>query len=98
MRSARPVRFAAGEGPRLDPLADGQALKRLAGEVDQNMLAPIYETVALVKAKLDARDRIAGFLRRPLDGRELHGGRAGHARSGTGAAVRLSGAGSVCRR
>jgi uroporphyrinogen decarboxylase len=59
------VRFAAGEGPRLEPLADGQALKRLAGEVDQNMLAPIYETVALVKAKLDGGTALLGFCGAP---------------------------------
>ncbi len=59
------VRFAAGEGPRLEPLANGQALKRLAGEVDQNMLAPIYETVALVKAKLDGGTALLGFCGAP---------------------------------
>jgi uroporphyrinogen decarboxylase len=59
------VRFAAGEGPRLEPLADGQALKRLSGEVDQNMLAPIYETVALVKAKLDGGTALLGFCGAP---------------------------------
>src|SRR6202140_3505928 len=31
----QPVRFAAGEGPRLEPLPNGEALKRLASEVDQ---------------------------------------------------------------
>jgi uroporphyrinogen decarboxylase len=59
------VRFAAGEGPRLEPLADGQALKRLAGEVDQNVLAPIYETVRLVKAKLDRGTALLGFCGAP---------------------------------
>jgi uroporphyrinogen decarboxylase len=59
------VRFAAGEGPRLEPLADGQALKRLAGAVDQNVLAPIYETVALVKAKLDGGTALLGFCGAP---------------------------------
>jgi uroporphyrinogen decarboxylase len=59
------VRFAAGEGPRLEPLADGQALKRLAGEVDQRVLAPIYETVRLVKAKLDGGTALLGFCGAP---------------------------------
>src|SRR5438309_6034382 len=54
------VRFAAGEGPRLEPLAGGEAVKRLAGEVDQNVLAPIYETVQLVRAKLDAGTALLG--------------------------------------
>ncbi len=59
------VRFAAGEGPRLEPLANGQALKRLAGAVDQSVLAPIYETVALVKAKLDPKVALLGFCGAP---------------------------------
>ena len=59
------VRFAAGEGPRLEPLADGQALKRLAGEVDQKVLAPIYETVRLVKAKLDGSTALLGICGAP---------------------------------
>ena len=59
------VRFAAGEGPRLEPLAGGEAVKRLAGEVDQNVLAPIYETVRLVKARLDAGTALLGFCGAP---------------------------------
>jgi uroporphyrinogen decarboxylase len=61
----QPVRFAAGEGPRLDPLADGEAVKRLAGVVDQDVLGPIYETVRLVKAKLDAGTALLGFCGAP---------------------------------
>jgi uroporphyrinogen decarboxylase len=59
------VRFAAGEGPRLEPLADGEAVKRLRGEIDQNVLGPIYETVRLVKAKLDAGTAMLGFCGAP---------------------------------
>jgi uroporphyrinogen decarboxylase len=59
------VRFAAGEGPRLEPLADGEAVKRLAGEVDQKVLAPVYETVRLVRAKLDAGTALLGFCGAP---------------------------------
>jgi uroporphyrinogen decarboxylase len=61
----QPVRFAAGEGPRLTPLADAQAIKRLAGVADQNVLGPIYETVRLVKAKLDAGTALLGFCGAP---------------------------------
>src|SRR6202163_2200446 len=32
------VRFAAGEGPRLEPLAGPEGVKRLADEVDQSVL------------------------------------------------------------
>jgi uroporphyrinogen decarboxylase len=59
------VRFAAGEGPRLEPLAGGEGVKRLAGEVDQNVLGPIYETVRLVRAKLDPGTALLGFCGAP---------------------------------
>jgi uroporphyrinogen decarboxylase len=59
------VRFAAGEGPRLEPLAGAEGIKRLAGEVDQNVLGPIYETVRLVKAKLAAETALLGFCGAP---------------------------------
>src|SRR5437868_8909828 len=39
------VRFAEGEGPRLDPIPDASGLSRLRAEVDGSVLAPIYETV-----------------------------------------------------
>src|SRR5258708_5246306 len=59
------VRFAAGEGQRLEPLASAEAVHRLAAEVDQNVLAPIYETVRLVKAKLDVGTALLGFCGAP---------------------------------
>jgi uroporphyrinogen decarboxylase len=59
------VRFAAGEGPRLDPLTDGEAVKRLAAAVDQEVLAPIYETVRLVRASLEAGTALLGFCGAP---------------------------------
>jgi uroporphyrinogen decarboxylase len=40
-------------------------LKRLAGEVDQKVLAPIYETVRLVKTKLDGGTALLGFCGAP---------------------------------
>jgi uroporphyrinogen decarboxylase len=61
----QPVRFAAGEGPRLEPLSGGEAVKRLHGEVDQNVLGPIYETVRLVKARLDGATALLGFCGAP---------------------------------
>src|SRR3954449_755168 len=41
----RRVRFAAGEGPQLDPIADRQALMRLRLELDHGVLAPVYKTI-----------------------------------------------------
>jgi uroporphyrinogen decarboxylase len=61
----QPVRFAAGEGPRLEPLSGGEAVQRLAREVDQNVLGPIYETVRLVKARLDGATALLGFCGAP---------------------------------
>jgi uroporphyrinogen-III decarboxylase len=42
------VRFTAGEGPQLDPIAD--RLTRLKLELDHSVLAPVYEAIRQVKA------------------------------------------------
>jgi uroporphyrinogen decarboxylase len=59
------LKFAVGEGPQLDPIADSQALARLRAELDQTMLAPIYETVARVKRQLGAETALLGFCGAP---------------------------------
>jgi uroporphyrinogen decarboxylase len=59
------VEFNAGEGPQLDPLPDGEAIRRLRGEVDHEKLAPIYETIALVKKALPANVSLLGFCGAP---------------------------------
>ena len=41
----RKLWFVEGEGPRLEPLADAEALLSVRQEADQKLLAPIYETV-----------------------------------------------------
>jgi uroporphyrinogen decarboxylase len=61
----RRVEFAAGEGPQLDPLNDPKAVTSLRTEVDQTRLAPIYETIALVKAVLPANVTFLGFCGAP---------------------------------
>src|SRR3954464_12824093 len=43
------VRFAAGEGPQLDPIVDRQALARLKLELDHDVLAPVYQAIRQVK-------------------------------------------------
>ena len=48
----RSVRFEAGEGPKLAPLDDPAAMMKLRGPADDAVLAPIYETIRLVKAEL----------------------------------------------
>src|SRR5205823_14218363 len=59
------VRFAEGEGPLLDPIEDRVAFERLAGALDHDVLAPIYETVRLVKAALDPAVTLLGFCGAP---------------------------------
>jgi uroporphyrinogen decarboxylase len=59
------VRFAAGEGPRLEPLAGPQGVQALPSAVDQAVLAPIYETVRQVRAKLDPGTALLGFCGAP---------------------------------
>jgi uroporphyrinogen decarboxylase len=59
------VRFAAGEGPLLEPIEDRVAFERLSGELDHDVLAPIYETVRRVKAALDPAVTLLGFCGAP---------------------------------
>ena len=59
------VRFAVGEGPQLDPIADRGGLARLAAELDQDVLTPVYETVKAVKARLPENVALLGFCGAP---------------------------------
>jgi uroporphyrinogen decarboxylase len=59
------VRFVEGEGPRLDPLADAAAMDRIRSEPDHATLAPVYETIRLVKAQLADRVALIGFCGAP---------------------------------
>ena len=61
----RRVTFEAGEGPRLDPIEDGQAIAAMRRDIDQAVLAPIYETIARVKAALDSDIGLLGFCGAP---------------------------------
>ena len=59
------VWFAAGEGPRLDAIGDRQGLSQLKSEVDHAVLAPVYETIARVKAELPGNVALLGFCGAP---------------------------------
>ncbi len=59
------VRFEAGEGPRLDPIASEQAIDQLPQAADQAILAPIYQTIRTVKPKLDPKTAFLGFCGAP---------------------------------
>jgi uroporphyrinogen decarboxylase len=61
----RKVWFVEGEGPRLEPLRDVDALLAVRGEIDQNVLSPIYETVQRVKAALARETALIGFCGAP---------------------------------
>ena len=57
--------FVEGEGPRLEPMPDAATLKSLRREVDQERLAPVYETVRRVKAQLAPQTALIGFCGAP---------------------------------
>lgn len=59
------VTFAEGEGPRLDPVTPETGLSRLATELDIEKLAPVYETVRLVRASLNQDVALIGFCGAP---------------------------------
>jgi uroporphyrinogen decarboxylase len=61
----QPVWFVAGEGPRLDPVIDRQGLTGLKPELDHDMLAPVYQTIGLVKAGLPPNVALLGFCGAP---------------------------------
>ena len=61
----RKVRFTAGEGPQLDPLTAASGLGGLAEELDHDALAPVYATIALVKAQLPSSVALLGFCGAP---------------------------------
>jgi uroporphyrinogen decarboxylase len=55
----------AGEGPKLEPLRDADALSTMREEVDRNVLAPVYETVRQIRALLDDKTALIGFCGAP---------------------------------
>lgn len=61
----RSVRFEAGEGPRLDPLNRIEDIDALPRAADGKILAPVYETLRLVKRELDPKVTLLGFCGAP---------------------------------
>jgi uroporphyrinogen decarboxylase len=61
----RRVSFESGEGPRLDPIEDERDVLRLAEEPDWNRLAPVFETIDRVRAKLSDDVALIGFCGAP---------------------------------
>jgi uroporphyrinogen decarboxylase len=59
------VTFEEGEGPRLESIEDAEGLSRLRADVDQEQLAPIYETISRVKMELPEGVTFLGFCGAP---------------------------------
>jgi uroporphyrinogen decarboxylase len=59
------VSFESGEGPRLEPLRDPVSIGRLREEIDHSVLAPVYETVRVVKEALAPNVALIGFCGAP---------------------------------
>jgi uroporphyrinogen decarboxylase len=59
------VRFAEGEGPRLDPVGSLGDLDRLAETLPLERLAPVFETLARLKTALPAETALLGFCGAP---------------------------------
>jgi uroporphyrinogen decarboxylase len=59
------VKFSVGEGPLLDPVADRTAFERLNSELDHEALAPVYETIRIVKGQLAPSVALLGFCGAP---------------------------------
>jgi uroporphyrinogen decarboxylase len=58
--------FEAGEGPRLSPvITSAEAIGALASSIDMNLLAPVFETIAKVKAQLPRHVALLGFCGAP---------------------------------
>jgi len=60
----QPVRFAEGEGPRLEPL-DLDRVDGLASDGMTERLSPVYETLARVRAALPSSTALLGFAGAP---------------------------------
>lgn len=61
----RRVRFVAGEGPRLEPIRSAAEVAQLQTQAVGEVLAPVYETVALVKDALPPNVALLGFCGAP---------------------------------
>ena len=59
------VRFVEGEGPRLEPVRGIKNLSRLKPEAVVGVVAPVIETVRLVRRQLDPGTALIGFAGAP---------------------------------
>jgi uroporphyrinogen decarboxylase len=61
----RRVRFEVGEGPRLDPLDDAQAISGLRDRLDTAPLEAVYAAIGLVRRDLPGEVTLLGFCGAP---------------------------------
>ncbi|HWE99541.1 MAG TPA: uroporphyrinogen decarboxylase [Caulobacteraceae bacterium] len=61
----RKVWFVAGEGPRLEPLLEAEHWRLSPAETVPQRLAPVYETLARLRASLDPKIALIGFAGGP---------------------------------
>ena len=59
------VGFESGEGPRLDPIATAEDLRRLRRNISGGRLDQVYETIDRVKGQLPAETAFIGFCGAP---------------------------------
>jgi uroporphyrinogen decarboxylase len=59
------VGFETGDGPRLDPIADGEALAKLRREPNWGRLEPVFEALDRVKRALPKETALIGFCGAP---------------------------------
>lgn len=59
------VWFADGAGPKLDPKRDLAAIAKLRPKLDLDHLAPVYETIRLVRESLPEETALIGFAGAP---------------------------------
>lgn len=59
------IAFTAVDGPRLDAIGEAEDLRKIRHELDQERLAPVYETIARVKGQLQPNVTLLGFCGAP---------------------------------
>lgn len=59
------LRFEAGEGPRLDPVADAGTIAALPDRLDPARTGPVYEAIAGTRAALPRETALIGFCGAP---------------------------------
>ncbi len=61
----QPLAFLEGEGPKLDPIRDREALKRLSRDRFHERLEPVYETVRRLSTAIPGHTTLIGFAGAP---------------------------------